>query len=210
MNTNQPGEITLLLQKVDGGDAAAAEDLYRLVENDLRAIAAKRRAGFDATREQSTTLLVDEAFLRLVGREVTAWLPGDRAKFFSYAATKIHNLLVEAARAKGAKKRGAGFRRQDLEALDAGQDGLESDFVIDLKGALEKLEGFAPSAAKVFRVYYFLGCTFEETAGILSVSATEAKRLCKKAQLWLQHELKAYGREKADNAPDANREGEST
>ncbi|MFO0967662.1 MAG: ECF-type sigma factor [Gemmataceae bacterium] len=190
------GEVTLLLQKADGGDRAAADALYRLVEKDLRAIAARRKRGFENALEGSTTVLVDDAFCRLVGGDVTTWQPGDRGKFYSYVANKIHDLLVEAARARLAQKRGGDRRRVDLEGLEpespAALPPAESDFMIDLKIALERMESFAPDEGLVFRIYYFLGCTFDEAADILQISATEAKRRVRKAQLWLQRELKGY------------------
>lgn len=192
----EPGEVTILLQKASAGDRLAADDLYRLVERDLRAIAGKRKQRFDNGLDGSTTVLVDDVFCKLVGRDVTVWLPGDRGKFFCYAANKIHDMLVESARARGAQKRGGDRRRTDLTEVDAAAPVSEDgDFIIDLKTALDQLETFAPSEAKVFRIYYFLGCTFAETADILQVSATEAKRLCKKAQMWLQRELKDYHHE---------------
>jgi RNA polymerase sigma factor (TIGR02999 family) len=194
-----PGEVTILLQKAGDGDRAAADALYRLVEKDLRAIAGKRKQRFENPLDGSTTVLVDDAFCKLVGRDVTVWQPGDRGKFFSYAANKIHDLLVEAARARLAQKRGGDRQQVDVNALDPAAPGSlaldESDFVIDLKAALDKLDAFAPNEGRAFRIYYFLGCTFDETAEILHVSATEVKRLCKKAQMWLQRELKDYHHE---------------
>jgi RNA polymerase sigma factor (TIGR02999 family) len=194
-----PGEVTVLLQKACTGDRGAADNLYRLVEKELRAIAGKRKQGFDNPLDGSTTVLVDDAFCKLVGSDVTTWQPGDRGKFFTYAATKIHDLLVDAARARMALKRAGDRQRVDVNDVDPaalGTSQLEgSDFIIDLKNALDRLESFAPNECRAFRIYYFLGCTFDEAAGILQVSATEVKRLCKKAQLWLQRELKEYGQE---------------
>ncbi len=191
-----PGEVTVLLQKAGGGDRVAADELYRLVEKDLRAIAGKRKQRFANPLDGSTTVLVDDAFCKLVGSDVTVWNPGDRGKFFSYAANKIHDLLVEAARARLAQKRGGDRQHQDINALDPAKPdalaGDESDFVIDLKNALDRLDEFAQRESQAFRIHYFLGCTFEETADILQVSPTETKRLCKKAQMWLQRELKEY------------------
>ena len=144
-------------------------------------------------------MLVDEAFCKLVGSDVTTWQPGDRGKFFSYVANKIHDLLVEAARAKLAQKRGGDRKQLDVEALDPAAPGSaareDSDFMIDLKNALDRMEKFAEREATAFRIYYFLGCTFDETADILQVSPTEAKRLLRKAQMWLQRELKGYEQE---------------
>lgn len=191
-----PGEVTLLLQKAESGDRAAADALYRLVEKDLRAIAGKRKQRFENPLDGSTTVLVDDAFLRLVGNDATTWQPGDRGKFFSYVANKIHDLLVDAARARLAQKRGGDRKQVNVEALDPAAPGSaaaeETDFMIDLKNALDRLEAFAPTEAQAFRIYYFLGCTFDETADLLKVSATESKRLLRKAQMWLQRELKGY------------------
>ena len=64
--------------------------------------------------------------------------------------------------------------------------------MIDLSEALSRFEAFAEPETKAFRLYYFLGCTFDETAELLGVSPTEAKRRCQKAQLWLRRELKGY------------------
>ena len=168
-----PGEITLLLQKADHGDRDAADALYRLVQLDLRAIAGKRKKRFENPLDGSTTLLVDDAFCKLIGRETTTWQPGDRGKFFSYAANKIHDLLVEGAAPKGAEKRGGDRKQYDVNALDpAVQNALpedDSDFVIDLKTSLDKLSVFAEKRARAFRIYYFLGSTFDETAEILGV-----------------------------------------
>jgi RNA polymerase sigma factor (sigma-70 family) len=139
---------------------------------------------------------VDDAFCKLIGSDVTTWQPGDRGKFFSYVATKIHDLLVDAARAKLAQKRGGDRQQLDVGVLDPATPGSaeleETDFMIDLKNALDKLETFAQRESIAFRIYYFLGCTFDETAEILQISATEAKRLLRKAQMWLQRELKGY------------------
>ncbi len=190
------GEVTVLLQRAGNGDRAAADALYRLVEKDLRAIAGKRKQRFAASPEGSTTVLVDDAFCKLVGSDVTTWQPGDRGKFFSYMANKIHDLLVDAARAKLAQKRGGERKQLDIDVLDpakpASAELEDSDFIVDLKDALDRLEKFALHDAVAFRIYYFLGCTFDETAAILGVSATEVKRLVKKAQMWLQRELKGY------------------
>ena len=93
---SQPGEITDLLRRADQGDRDAAGRLFALVEGDLRAIARKRKRAVPVGGDQSTTLLVDDAFLRLVGQQATTWEPGDRRKFFGYAANQIHQMLVKA------------------------------------------------------------------------------------------------------------------
>lgn len=191
-----PGDITMLLQQAENGDSDAADQLFRMVQEDLRAIAKKRRQGFPKGIDASTTILVNEAFVRLVGQNSTPWQAGDRKKFFSFAATKIHNYLVNSVRGQEAEKRG-GDRKQvewekaEVSAFDA--DSFENqELLIDLKTALDEFHEFAEEDAILFRIRYFLGCTFEETAEIMGVSVTEAKRSFNRAKLWLKRELRSY------------------
>jgi RNA polymerase sigma factor (TIGR02999 family) len=188
-----PGDITLLLQRANAGDVDAADQLFRRVEADLRAIAGKRRRNFPGGLDASTTLLIDEAFCRLLGGSAEAASLADRQAFFRFAATKIHNLLVELARAERAQKRGGGWKRVDAEPADPrARPADDLDLLVDLQEALARFEAFAPQDASVFRVRYFLDCTFEETAEVLGVSASEAKRGFARAKLWLQQQLRGY------------------
>jgi RNA polymerase sigma factor (TIGR02999 family) len=189
----QPGDITRLLQHADEGDRDAAGRLFSLVEEDLKVIARKRKRSAPAGFDVSTTLLVDEAFLRLVGQDASTWEPGDHRKFFGYASKQIHELLIKTARADRAAKRGGGQRRVDLDEGEISERrGRDLDMQLDLKDALERFERFAPDDALLFRVRYFLGCTFDEAAELLGISATEAKRSHERARLWLEGELEAY------------------
>jgi RNA polymerase sigma factor (TIGR02999 family) len=73
-----------------------------------------------------TTALVHEAYLRLVGQDrVNA---RSRAHFFGIAAQAMRRILVDHARNRLARKRGAGLRTVELDqALGAGPRGLRDD-----------------------------------------------------------------------------------
>jgi RNA polymerase sigma factor (TIGR02999 family) len=189
-----PSEITVLLRRVDQGDRDAADQLFRQVEADLRAIAGKRRQAFPAHLDAPTTLLINEAFCRLLGNPKEAASPADRKMFFRFAATKIHNVLVEMVRREQAQKRGGGRARvEGPEWLEAATGPIDdAELLIDLESALDRFEQFAPEDALLFRIRYFLGCTFEETAKILGVSVSEAKRSFQRSKLWLQQQLRDY------------------
>ena len=53
-------------------------------------------------QDSSTTGLIDLAFCKILGDNNTNWRAGDRQKFFSYATTKIHNMLIDAVWATNA------------------------------------------------------------------------------------------------------------
>jgi RNA polymerase sigma factor (TIGR02999 family) len=192
----QSDEITLLLRKADEGDHQAANQLFGLVEKELKVIARKRKRTAPAAGDVPTTLLVDEAFCQLVGQNAATWNPGDRRKFFGFASNQIHELLIKTARAENAAKRGGGRQRVDLDNQAAGgSEGSpvgDLELLLDLKSALDKFEQLSAQDALLFRLRYFLDCTFEETAAVAGVSATEAKRAYQRARLWLQRELKEY------------------
>jgi RNA polymerase sigma factor (TIGR02999 family) len=195
----EPGDITRLLQEADQGDRAAAEQLFPLVRDRLREIARRHRHHYRTPGlEASTTCLVDDAFCQLVGRNATAWHPGDRRKFFGYVSRTVHDLLVDAVRRQAAQRHGGQAQHVDADSgqiVDAHSPGPEAlDFLLDLRDALTELEQFAPDDAAMFRNRYFLGCTFDELAGLMGVSDSEAHRRVERVKAWLrsQSKLRAY------------------
>src|SRR5205085_11972031 len=65
------GEITQLLRRAESGDARAQSELMPLVYAELKRVAKSVRGGRDAPL--STTELVHEGYLRLVGGEPLSW-----------------------------------------------------------------------------------------------------------------------------------------
>jgi len=174
----------------------AANHLFILVENDLKLIARKRKRAAPGLGDVATTLLVDEVFCRLVGQDAATWDAGDRRKFFGYASNQIHEMLIKTARAERAAKRGGGQQRVELDdqpVSKSAADPIEDvELLLDLKAALDKFEQVSPQDALLFRLRYFLDCTFDESAEVAGVSPTEAKRAFQRTKLWLQRELKEY------------------
>ena len=192
-------EFTCLLQQAEQGNKEAANRLFRQVEDQLRAIAQNRKAQVHRGVDLSTTAIIDEAFCMVVGQEMTLWETGSRAKFFRYVATQMHDLLIEAARAHAAKKRGGDLNRvsDDVGVMGVAASGCweNVELLLDLQSALDKFEAFAANDALIFRLRYFLGSTFDEIAEMLSTSATSVKRSFERARSWLSRELKAYDSE---------------
>ena len=95
MSAAQPGHVTLILARIREGQDAAVHELLPLVYDELRALArrqVRRRAG---TPTLQPTVLVHEAYLRLVGAG-PAW--ESRAHFFAVAKTRrrVKRLIREA------------------------------------------------------------------------------------------------------------------
>ena len=193
---SEDGSITLLLRKAGDGDRQAADQLFRLVEQDLKAIAQRLMKRISPSEKMSLTGLVDEAFCRLMAPNGIKRPLGDRKTFFSYAATKIHNLLIDEARTRLAEKRGAKYRHDRPDVLDreadANIDANNDQLVIDLRHALDEFETFAFEDALAFRLKAFLGCTYDEIATILDSQRSEVVRQVSATKVWLQRKLKDY------------------
>jgi RNA polymerase sigma-70 factor, ECF subfamily len=183
---SRAAEITHLLRAWCGGDRAALEQLMPLVYGELRRMARRYMQREQPGNTLQATALVNEAFLRLVDVTGVRWQ--DRAHFFAISAQIMRRILVDAARARGSRKRGGGAERLDLnESIDALPE-LDSRLV-DLDEALESLARFDARKVKVVELRFFGGLSVKETAEVLKISSESVKRDWKFARAWLMHEL---------------------
>ena len=183
-----PEPITKLLQAWSGGDERALERLTPLVYPELRKIAQRymRREGEEHTLQP--TALVHEAWLRLVGSSAVQWQ--DRAHFFAVCAQMMRRILVSAARARIAEKRGGGGVLIELnESLDGAP--VRDKQMIALDDALNGLAEFDPRKATVVEMRFFGGLSVAETAQVLKVSEQTILRDWRLARSWLEREMES-------------------
>src|SRR5262245_59037554 len=103
-------DVTRLLSAIEQGDPSAAGELLPLVYDELRQLAAQRLAQEQPGQTLQATALVHEAYLRLVGTDKDQrW--DSRGHFFAAAAEAMRRILIDQARRKHSRKRGAGLRR---------------------------------------------------------------------------------------------------
>src|SRR5262249_54364174 len=109
-------EVTRVLSAIEQGDPHAARELLPLVYDELRRLAAAKRAQERPGQPLRPTALVHGAYVRLVdGAEPQQF--NSRRHFFAAAAESMRRILVERARARGSLKRGGGRERLDLDGL---------------------------------------------------------------------------------------------
>jgi RNA polymerase sigma-70 factor, ECF subfamily len=185
-DSQDPAEITALLQKIRQGDAAAESDLIPLIYNELRAIARNQMGRERPDHTLQATVLVHDAFLQLVGNSEIDW--SNRAHFFALASRVMRHILVDHARAARAQKR-PGFRQKvELESALVFVEGQHADFLA-LDEALERLTVWDPRQSRVVEMHFFGGLGFEEIAEVLGISERTAKRDWAMARAWLYREL---------------------
>jgi RNA polymerase sigma factor (TIGR02999 family) len=166
-------------------DPKAADRLLPLVYRELRRLAAARMAHEAPGQTLQPTALVHEAWLRLAGAEEKTW--AGRAHFFGAAAEAMRRILIENARRKRARRHGGGQQRVDIEELTVAAE-VRDDELLALDEALEAFAAQEPQKARLVKLRYFAGLSFEEAAEVLAVSVPTAKRWWAYARAWLyQH-----------------------
>jgi RNA polymerase sigma factor (TIGR02999 family) len=163
----------------------AADDLAPAVYTELRRLAAAYMRRERPGQTLQATALVHEVYLRLAGAE-PSW--SDRQHFLGIAARSMRQILVERARARGARKRWGGMDRVSLHdsvALPAADDAM----LPALDEALTRLEAIDPEQARIVELRYFIGLGISETADALGLSPATVKRRWAMARAWLHREL---------------------
>lgn len=132
------------------------------------------------------TGLVHEVYLRLVGVTKIEWR--ERAQFFALAAQLMRRILVDAARVRGAKKRGGSAVKMNLDET-ARLSGAPNRSILALDEALTAFSQIAPRQTKVVELRYFGGLTEMEIGGALKISPRTVRRDWDFAKAWLLREL---------------------
>jgi RNA polymerase sigma-70 factor (ECF subfamily) len=179
--------VTELLGKWSQGDQAALIELTPLIYEELRRLAHREMGAERPYHTLQTTALVNEAYLRLADQTNPRWQ--NRAHFFAVAARAMRQILVSYARSQCAQKRGGGAPKMELDeaALVSPE---ESQEIIDLHEALERLAALDSRKAQVVELKYFGGLNYDEIAEVLNVSPITARRDWEFAKVWLYTELR--------------------
>ena len=182
----QCSETTRLLRAWAGGDREALDTLTPRVYDELLRMARNFMRRERGGRTIQATALVHEAYMRLIDVDNVDW--EQRAHFFAVASQVMRRILLEAARKRTTSKRGGGWERVTLEKIPATQ-GVRSQELIALDGALTSLAAADPRKAQVVELRYFGGLSVKETAAVLKVSEDTVARDWRTARAWLLSEL---------------------
>jgi RNA polymerase sigma factor (TIGR02999 family) len=184
------GEITLLLGKWKDGETSAFEELMPLVYPHLREVAAayvRRERNPDLIQ---ATALVHELYLRLLNQKKAAW--EDRRHFYTFSAKVMRMILIDHARQGQAQMRGGDLQRVPLSD-DLPWVNIGSAELLDLNRALDELALLDNNKVQLVELRYFLGCTAEETAGLMGVSKATVDRELKFIKTWLYRRIHPEG-----------------
>ncbi len=178
--------ITRLIERASAGDQDAGADLFRSVYVELQKIARAHRRRWRGNETISTTVLINEAYLKLAGGGINTY--ADRSHFFATASQAMRQVLMNYAEKRSAAKRGGNALQVTLSGnLPVSDDGVE--WLLTLNELLAELEQGNDRHARIVECRVFGGMTIAETADALGVSPRTVKRDWSLASAWLYREM---------------------
>lgn len=162
------------------------DDLFSAAYEELRGLAASVSRD-DPAATLNPTALVNEAYARLARSHT--FDVASALHFKRIAARAMRQVLVEAARRRGAQKR---VGRHLLVTLDERIDAATemTAGVLALDDALQTLHELSPRQAQVVELRFFGGFEVVEVAEVLEVSEATVARDWRAARAWLAGELR--------------------
>ncbi len=171
-------DVTRMLADLDRGDPDAERALVDRIYQELR-----RSAGAMMKRERQghtlqPTAVVHEAWLRPHLTDAA-----NRRQLFAAAHNAMRRVLIDHARARGARKRTPG-PPEDPPVQQAFEP-----WHLDLAEALEELGEIDPRQRSIVEYRFFLGLTVEEVADQLGLSKSQIEKDWRSARALLFRRL---------------------
>ena len=179
-------DVTRLIEAWRRGDAGAADRLFALVYDDLRALARRQLRRLNPGQTLAPTVLVHEAYLRFADRPAPNAV--NRQHFFGIAARAMRHIVIDHVRRARAQKRGGGAPLPLDSDLAVAHEKPPTD-LIALDTALTELERLDLRQARVVELRFFAGLELNEIAALLDTSERTVKRDWQKARAFLSARL---------------------
>lgn len=183
--------VTRILSSAESDNPLVVSELLPLVYEQLRREAQVLMAGERADHTLSATVLVHNAYLKLVGPREVPWR--GRGHFYAAAAQAMRHILLDHAKGRVRLKRGGPGRRKSGSEIDfedlPGLAIREPEEILSFDVALCRLEVESPQAAEAVRLRFFAGLTVDQTALTMGVSDRTVDRLWLYARAWLHRTI---------------------
>jgi RNA polymerase sigma factor (TIGR02999 family) len=190
-------DLTLLLQRMQSGEAGATDALADAVYEDLRAMA-RGHLGRDvgprcAGVTIQPTMLANDTLMKLIRQRQQY---DNSGHFFAIASRLMMRVLLDYHRIRNAQKRGranvhVALEPQHNDVLPDEREAADDDIDVEaFSAALERLAELDERKADVVRYRILWGLTVPEISKALDVAISTIERDWSFAKAWLTKELK--------------------
>lgn len=185
-----PDDLLRWLQRMQAGEAAAREYVFRRVYDELRATAAAIM-GSRARGTFQPSDLVSGAYMRLLAAD-KPW--ESRKHFMDVAADAMLHVLIDHVRKRKAKKRGGGRTRVSDESIEGVVQSMEDRGIVmlDLYEAIRELEAEKPEWARFAKLRLFAGLEVARVCEVMGLPLRTGEREWKAARTILGARLRGW------------------
>jgi RNA polymerase sigma factor (TIGR02999 family) len=190
---NVKREFPEIFERLRAGEQAAFNELTAALYSELYRIASRHLRAERPNHTLQPTALVHEAYLKIFDLQNRKFT--DEVHFLAVASRVMRQVLVDYARARATKKRGAD--RIPVQATSVqieSEVGMELIDLIELDSAIKDLANEDDSLARLIEMRYFGGMTAEETAEAMGISVHVVRHDLRFAQAWLRRRLAGDGK----------------
>lgn len=176
------------LTRYGEGDQNAAEELFPVLYDELRKIAASRMRRERAGHTLRPTALVHEAWARLIGQDDA--MVRSKTHFIAIASMAMGRVLADHGRARGAVKRGGDRSREvlfDDQAMPKNE--ADPDVLAAIAESVERLAEVDERKAAVVQLRILGGLPIPLVAELLGVAPSTVSADWKAAKEWIAQEL---------------------
>ena len=181
-NSEPVGDITKLLRTYADGGKSSFGELIPLVYRELKTIARVQLRRSGAAAHMQTTMLVHEAYEKLVKGQTQH--PSDRRHFYAIASRAMRQIAVDTYRSEGAAKRGGGIAPATLLTNDIA-DLNSPDALLHFDQVMQKLAAENEDLAEIVDLSCFAGLSNSEIADLTGSNVRTIQRKLARAQAWI-------------------------
>jgi RNA polymerase sigma factor (TIGR02999 family) len=174
--------LTVLLRQWAQGDRSVEDEVFEIVEPELRRIA-RRLLRREPGQSMESVDLVNEVYMRILKARNQDWR--DRGHFYALMARMMRRYLIDRARAR---PKVIIHALEDVANWLPGQ-GNDLGLVLTIDRLLTDLEKESPELCQVVELKFFLGLGDREAAQALRVSERTFQRRWLDAKVWLAKRL---------------------
>ena len=161
-------------------------ELFESIYDRLKELSSMFMRAQPAGHTLQPTAVVNEAFLKLAERDAAEFQSEEH--FFATAAVVLRSVLVDHARRRTTRKRGAGRRGISVEAHEPEDRSGDVHGVLELEDALQALSKVDARAAKVAELRIFGGVQVDHVARLLGTSVPTSERDWRFARAFLERQ----------------------
>lgn len=178
-------ELTTLLHAWRDGDTNAFSVVINQLYAELKSIASRQLARHRGAKSLVATELLNEALVGIIDARPDF---ENRSHFLATMSLATRAVLVDHARAHGAKKRGGDQLQVTFTESLQGEAPMILD-LLALDEALQQLEELDARCAKVMHLAFFAGMSREGIAEVLAVSPATIRRDLRFGRAWIEQAL---------------------